>query len=649
MWFDMRLLVALPIWTFVAAWYALRPIGPAVAPMRLATLRSAVVVGAYAIVSVEVLSVFNLVTRPGVCVVWLIGVLGATTAAVMRHRRGAVRPSRLTWPRLGLVEWLMVAGLVALAAGTLVLALAAEPDNWDSQAYHLPKVEQWVAARSVEIFPSGNSLQVAMGPGAEYLLLHLRLFTGGDGLYNMVQWGAGLLCAVAVSRVAEQLGAGRLGQLASAFVVVTTPMVALQATSTQTDLTVAAWCACAASFVVDAAWGRLRVVDVLLLGGALGLAQVTKSTGLMTAGLVMALWFVARAWRVRSARAAAGLGAAALGVVAVALVIAGPYVSRVTVTYANPLGPADVRMISMERQDPLAVTVNALRLMQTATMFPDDNVNAATAGAVKRLASKLGQDVGDPATTLADPFPLVRYMGTDEDFAPFPVQAVAVAAGLVFCLVWRRRDPRVLGYALTCIAVGIAFAALIKWQPFGNRLLLPVLVVAAPLAGLVVHALAQRARTIAPRVVVTFGLVLVVFTAGYGGVYTVLFGTPRPLMGTGSVLATDPWQTRFGRLPTFLPDYLWAADTVRAAGAQRIGLLDNEKGTRYEYPLWLLLRGRQLVTLRSVVPGHPAASSTSVQAIICFAPPPPTCAAHVPPGWTLQSHANVAVALPSNP
>jgi hypothetical protein len=29
--------------------------------------------------------------------------------------------------------------LAALAVGTFVLALTAEPNNWDSQAYHLPK------------------------------------------------------------------------------------------------------------------------------------------------------------------------------------------------------------------------------------------------------------------------------------------------------------------------------------------------------------------------------------------------------------------------------------------------------------------------------------------------------------------------------
>jgi 4-amino-4-deoxy-L-arabinose transferase-like glycosyltransferase len=60
---------------------------------------------------------------------------------------------------------------------------------------------------------------------------------------------------MAASRIAAQFGAGRFGQVGAAFVVVTAPMVVLQATSTQTDLTVAAWAGCAATLLIDHARG----------------------------------------------------------------------------------------------------------------------------------------------------------------------------------------------------------------------------------------------------------------------------------------------------------------------------------------------------------------------------------------------------------
>jgi hypothetical protein len=636
-------LAASPVATLAATGCAVRPAEQVVGRKRLVVVRAAVVVGAYAIVSVELLSAVGLLNRAGVCVVWLVGLIAAAAGSMVWYRRGAPIPQRSKWSGLGLVEWLVVAGLALLAAGTLVIALAAEPNNVDSQAYHLPKVEQWVANGSVGMYPTNVFQQAALAPGAEYLLLHLRLMTGGDGLYNLIQWGGALLCAIAVSRVAAQLGAGRLGQLTSAFIIATTPMVVLQATSTQTDLVAAAWSACAATLAVDAAWNRFRAVDVPLLGGALGLAMMTKSTGVVAGGLVVALWFVVRAWRVRSARAAARLAGAALGVAAVAFVITGPFLTRVTVTYGNPLGPPIVRGLSMQRHDLPTLTVNAAGLVQTATLVPNAEVNDLTARAVKRLARTLHFDVGDLKTSLGPAYP-VNYNGPDEDSAPSPLPIAAVVTGLTYCLLARRRDPRIVGYALTSIAVAVAFVATVKWQMFANRLFLPTLAVAAPLVGPAVDALARRARTALLRAVVTVGLVLAVVVAGFGGINTVLFGTPRALYGPPSVLTLDPWQTRFARSPMYRADYEWAAATVRASGARRIGMADFDG---YEYPLWPLLPGRHLVSLMSDVPGHPAPPPTSVDAIVCLIPGEPLdCASHVPPGWTLQSRTYIAVALP---
>ncbi|GII22248.1 hypothetical protein [Planosporangium mesophilum] len=635
------LLAALPAATLAAAWYALRPAGPAVGAWRLAAVRAGVVVGAYAVMTVELLSAVGALARTGLCVAWLAGLAVAGAGAAFRHRTDPPRSERRRWARLGTVEWLVVAGLALIAAGTLVVALAAEPNNWDSQAYHLPKVEQWAANGSVGMYPTNFFLQSALAPGAEYLLLHLRLLTGGDLLYNLVQWGGGLLCALAASRVAAQLGAGRLGQLAAAFVVATAPAVVLEATSTQTDLLAAAWCACAATLAVGVAWSRSGASDTLLLGAALGLATLTKSTGMVVAGLMVALWFAVRAARVRSSRAAARLAGSGLAVTVAALAITGPFLARMAVTYANPLGPPEVAAHAMGRQDPPAVAVNAARLLQTATMVPDKDLNGVAAQAVRRFASSLGEDVTDPLTTRAAGYP-APYVGDDEDISGLPVQAVAVGAGLLFCLVRRRALP----YALTCLVVAIAFAATIRWQWYVTRLLLPGLVVAAPLAGLAADALARRVRAIAAA-----GLAFVVVVAGYTGVHAILFGSPRPLYGTHSVLYAGAWQSRFSRMPEYLADYRWAAGTVRAAGAERVGLVNNDTatGTRFEYPMWVLLRGLRLVNLSSTVPGQPAPPSTSVNAIVCFAPPPPDCAAHVPPGWQLHHHGNVAVALPATP
>jgi hypothetical protein len=208
----------------------------------------------------------------------------------------------------------------------------------------------------------------------------------------------------------------------------------------------------------------------------------------------------------------------------------------------------------------------------------------------------------------------------------------------------RRRDPRVLAYAATCLIVLLAFAGGLKWQWFVNRLLLPALVVTTPLIGLMVDGLVHRART-ASRVIAAAALTVVIVVAGNGAIRAIVYGKPRSLVGDQSVLTNTSWADRFARIPMVIPDYNWATATVKAAGAQRIGLVINTD-TRFEYPLWVSLRGRMLVNLVSDVPGHPAPPATSVDAIICELPGPPDCASVVPAGWVIQKHPYLDVALP---
>jgi hypothetical protein len=648
----------------VGAWFALRPDPagqhsadhPPVAPIRLTAVRAAVVVGAYAVVGVEVMSALHVLNRRGDIVFWLLALAFFATVAALRYRRR--RGPGLPLP--GALGWLMVAGLVAIAGLTLTVAVAAAPDNWDSQSYHLPKVEQWAQRGSVGLYPSDFFSQAALAPGAEYLLLHLRLLTGADKPDNLVQWGAAALCALSVSRIAAQLGAGRLGQLAAAFAFGTAPMVVLQASSTQTDLVAALWAVATATFALDAVRGPPRLTGVLLLGAAAGLTQETKATGALAAWPMVALWLAVRAWQAIRSRSAAGPGAAGpvresarsagrlagavVALLAVATVIAGPFLVRLTVAYHNPLGPDIVREHSMQRHDPPALLVNAARLTQTATLVPWLPVNRYTTAVVQHLAGAVHVDPSDPAITEIWPYPLPRYAGPDEDLASYPLQVAAATLGVGYALIGRWRDRRVLGYTLACLAVVAVFVVDLKWQWYVNRLLLPALAVTLPLAGLAAEALVRRARRVS-RVVATVVLLVAVVAAGNGAVRAVVFGRPRALVGDESVLTHSGWQMLFFRMPGWQADYDWARDVVVASGAHRIGFVINYT-TRYEYPLWVMFRGRQLVSLASTVPGHPAPPGSSVDAIVCELPGPPYCVTVMPPGWTLQEHGHLAVALP---
>ncbi|WJK41506.1 hypothetical protein O7608_03475 [Solwaraspora sp. WMMA2056] len=545
----------------------------------------------------------------------------------------------------------------------LVVALLAEPNNVDSQTYHLPKVEHWVAQGDLQLWATAIHRQVTIPPGAEYLLLHLRLLTGGDALYNLVQWLAGVGCLLIVTRIVAQFGGGRRAQLIAAFVAGTTPMVVLQATSTQTDLVAAAWTGCVATLALDGLRRQASIGTVLALGAATGLTALTKTSGLLGAGPLLVLWGLAQlrlAGWLRRPGAVLRTGAASLAILAVAGVVVGPFLARITDEFGHPLGPPRLReSIPMQRHDPAAVFVNRLRVGHTALDTPLAPLRAGTAAAIVAVAEAIGVDPQDPEITFhRTEFPVPAWY-PDEDRVAFPLAGgLALVAGVLALARPRLVAPAAPGavraYAAAVGAALLLYFAMIKWQPWGNRLLLFCVILAVPLVGLWLDALFRRRADGGPdgsrpgdsggrRSVATVAAVAVLATAALSGVLAVSYGFPRRLVGAGSVFTTDPWDTRFLRRPHWAADFRWAAEEVRRADAHRIGLV--QQNVTWEYPLWLVLPEHDIVSLQSVLPNRPPADPASVDAIVCLGERD-DCTELVPDGWAVRYQGYVGVATP---
>src|SRR5262245_25161253 len=87
------LVVGAPVAAFVLLCYALRPAdaGRSTAPVRLAVVRAALAVGAYAVLVVEVASGRGALTRPVVGSAWLAGVGLAAALAATRYNWRSLR------------------------------------------------------------------------------------------------------------------------------------------------------------------------------------------------------------------------------------------------------------------------------------------------------------------------------------------------------------------------------------------------------------------------------------------------------------------------------------------------------------------------------------------------------------------------------
>ncbi|ADD44495.1 hypothetical protein [Stackebrandtia nassauensis] len=640
--------------------YAWRPAyGPG--RLRLAVVRACVLTGAGAVAGIELLSWCGWFDVVGIAVVWAVMLVLAAIPAVIRFRRDGgftgfrYPPTRALgfWRACGRWEKTGLAVLAAYVLVELVFAVVAAPNNYDSQTYHLPKIEHWVQQGSVEFYATRIHRQVTLAPGAEFLLTHLRLASGGDDYYNLLQWCAALGCLLVASRICAQLGGGRRAQLLTVLLLGMTPLVMLEASSTQTDLVVAAWTGCVATMALDGLRRRAGLGEVLLLGLGTGLVAVTKTNGLLGVGPVLVLWGVAQLWLAwRGARRAAHVTrtvVASIVIVVLGFALVGPFLGRVVAEFGHPLGPERVRdSIPMQRHDPASVFVNALRIGQTALDVP--GFTQPVGDVVIAISEALGVDPEDPDITFQGRDYPERAWHPNEDKVSFPITGVLALIGFAAALVAARRvSPTragpLRGYAVAVGVTVVLYVATVKWQPWGNRLLLYALVLAVPLAGLWLDSVLRHRFRREWRRIVSIVVVIGMFAGlALTGVLSLGYGMPRRLVGEGATLTASEMETRFNWHRSWQADYVWAAEKVDASGADRVGMVQSRDS--WEYPWWILLPGRELVSLTSVIPKHPAADPDDVDAILCSSLSRKLCRKYVPEDWDLHFRDHAGYALP---
>ncbi|MGC4116212.1 MAG: glycosyltransferase family 39 protein [Myxococcales bacterium] len=549
---------------------------------REAVLDGAVCFGVAATFVTEVLSLEHGFGLRGIAVAWV--VIGLGLGYSLWRRRPIQRPPL---PRPGLWDVPLLLVPAAVMVATLLSALLSAPNNWDSMTYHLGRVAHWLAAGSVEHFPTSILRQLHQSPFAEYLLAHLQALSGGDRLAGLVQWAAMLGCLAGVSSIAGRLGAGRQTQLLAAAITVTIPMAVLQASSTQNDLVVAL---CLVAFA-DAV---LRLDDLtnrrawLLLGGALGLALLTKATAYLYA-FPFLVWLAVRVIRRRQWKV---LGLAALAAATVLAINAGHAV-RNGRTYGSPLGPGNEGEHHYVVEQVTIGNFFAGPVRNLALHFGllDRDLNARHSGAVAAFIGAFGVDPNDRKTTWEGNDFRIPDLSTHEDWAGNLAHAVLYVASLVAVValaVARRKGPDGATWRLAlvwtaCVLGGfLLFGWVLKWQLWHSRLHTPLFVLFAPVAALVLGAIPWRP---VPAVV---GLLLLVLSAPWA-----LCNTSRPLV-TAAVFTRNADVWRHPRDDQYFINrgdqterYRKAARCIREAKCRQVGLLAGADD--WEYPLWVFL------------------------------------------------------------
>jgi 4-amino-4-deoxy-L-arabinose transferase-like glycosyltransferase len=538
---------------------------------RKSLLISYVIVGVFITLITEILSVTKSVTSNNIFIAWLfalcISLLLLSNKAILCPNAEAIinalaGNSFIALPVLGIV----------VACG--ITALFAAPNNSDSMVYHLPRVMHWMQNQSVEHYATPILRQVTMPPWSGFAFLHLILLGGGDYFVNLVQWAAMVGNIIAASLLAQELGADIRGQWLSAAYVASLPMGILQASSTQNDQIVTFWVLCAIYFSLQALQSP-RTIFHILAGASYGLAVLTKGTAYfyIIPYAIMLSIIICHRNGIKSVKHICM-------VMFTAILLNVPHYVRNTMLFGSIFGADDTQVVSNAYSlDNIISTV----VKNSASQF-ETNIqiyNNAIYKYVVKLHNIIGIELNNPDITFpSTEFNVLSYYN-HEDCAANPFHFSLILLCLLLIILMRKRwNIRQITYyyIIPMLAGFVLFSAFVRWQPWGSRLLLPFLVLGAPVLASVTFASKQAQRYC------TCTLVLVLVH----GFWLALTNESRPFWGEWSIFKQSRVNQYFMNSPSFQKNYEEVTSSVLLSGNIRIGM--ELSSSDWEYPLWVLLK-----------------------------------------------------------
>jgi len=442
-------------------------------------LRASLIMGALITFSNVLFSIFKILTTLSVALFWSLILIIFLYRGIARLRKHMHPPflSRIEFP--GRLDGILIVMILVVVFVTLLIAVIAPVQTYDSLTYHMSRVAHWVQNRSVSIYSTGIERQADMGPYAEFEILHFYILQRSDRFVNLVDWFAFIGCILAVASIAARLGADRRGSLFAALFASTLPMAIAQASSTMTDMVVAYWVLCMIVEILDLISEKSSLYGWTYLGLATGLAVLTKATAVAFV-LPFLFWLGYSILRKKRFRQSI------LPAILALLVISGLNFYTWTQnqeTYGNPVGsPARIKFHANEIITPAVLVSNVTRNVAIHFSSNNDAFSLFIFKVVGKIHQWIGLDTNDLRTTLGYFF--LSKPSLSEDRVGNPYHFILLAICILIGLFSRRTQLR--WYAFLAIAVFLLFSIGNKAQVFSIRLQTPFFMIAAPVVGCII-------------------------------------------------------------------------------------------------------------------------------------------------------------------
>lgn len=522
----------------------------------------------------ELLSVLSLITFNWVLTSWgLVCIASALIYLMLGKRQKSI--VRFEFSKIPRSETLLLFSIAFIVITVGLIALTAPPNNWDSMTYHMSRVAHWIQNKSVANYPTNILRQLKYTPGAEFIIMHFQILSGGDRFANLVQWFCMLGSIIGVSLIAKQLRAGIRGQVFSAVICATIPMGILQSSSTQNDYVVSFWMVCFVYYILLILKEGMNRSLLLKVGASLGLAILTKGTAYIYA-FPFLVWFVFSGFK----RLRWNLWKPVLIIIIVVLFMNLGYYTRNFGLYGHP--HAKLYYLTNGVTLPLFIS-NIVRNIGLHLGTPSKLVNHVMYGIIRLIHRILGVATNDPRTTMYSDF-FINFSLHEDSTGNFVHLILIIVSVAIFFIASQKRKQRDLIYYLSALTSAfLLLCFVVKWQPWGSRFHLPVFVLFSPVIAIVLSRISNQ------EIANFIGVFLILSSFPW-----VFFNYSRPLIKDfrtskiENIFNTSRIEQYFRNWRGFKDPYMEAVQFIKSKGCSDVGIILDEDD--WEYPFFVLLQ-----------------------------------------------------------
>lgn len=566
--------------------------------------KSVLIFHALVVLFTNVLSIGSNLNRWTAFAVWALTFAVFAGLGLKKFGKSYFRPQHkpvFDTDRLSKTESGLLALCLILVLTLLVGAIFTVPYNYDSMTYHLARIGRWVDHGNVNYYLTTIDRQLYSPVLSEYNMLYLFLLSGGDLWLNMYQYVNMLITAFYFYKVARMLGTDRKFSMLGVFAFLSMPLTISQSITTQNDLSAAMWYVL---FLYYLLWfikaeklsfakeTRRELIEKLICAGmTVGFAFLMKVS--VCASMVffvpwLAVVCIRRKDKIKD-------------LLLCALTAGGVLVVTISETLIRTYMACGSFIASTTSGDIMVATKNVsyiiVNILKNYSLLITQHLWTWINGFIYRIAISVGAllhvEVNNVAIAFHG-FDFITYLNTGDDMYSHDRTSSAFAAyfallagillvvALVMLLVkkLRRKESETMqvSYGFVISAwLGFGFImALLRWQPWGSRLMYPALAVTV-LAG--VHILGAFCSRMKRKEIVIIPLALLSLILCLAPLEYNMQQAKSYLAG-GCENRTKFYFENNKRYPS----YKQLLKQVKAMEAEDVAVVISGDG--YDYPLW---------------------------------------------------------------